>query len=117
MIVLDTHVLAWADHDERKLGHKARAMIDRAWASEGIAVSAISFWEIGLLQVRGRYRMDLPIAEWRNGLLAGGLTEIALGGAPSPCERAASRLASIRSASVISMVVFIWVTIACVSRR
>jgi PIN domain nuclease of toxin-antitoxin system len=29
VIVLDTHVLAWVDFEERKLGRKARALIER----------------------------------------------------------------------------------------
>jgi len=81
VIVLDTHVLVWADHDERQLGRKARSAIERAWSDGQVAVSAISFWEVGLLQVRGRYRPKTPVAEWRERLLANGLTEIALDGA------------------------------------
>jgi PIN domain nuclease of toxin-antitoxin system len=32
VIVLDTHVLVWADSDDRKLGRRARALIDQLWA-------------------------------------------------------------------------------------
>lgn len=46
MIVLDTHVLAWADSDERKLGRKAKALIDRRWGAGGVVVCAMTFWEI-----------------------------------------------------------------------
>ena len=31
MIVLDTHVLVWAVSDNRKLGRKARVLIDQLW--------------------------------------------------------------------------------------
>jgi PIN domain nuclease of toxin-antitoxin system len=80
LIVLDTHVLAWAVHDERKLGRKARAAIQKAWTNGRVAVSSISFWEIGLLQARGRIRLRVSVDQWRLELLAAGLTEVALGG-------------------------------------
>ena len=32
MIVLDTHVLVWARASERRLGRRARALLDRLWA-------------------------------------------------------------------------------------
>ena len=80
MIVLDTHVLAWAVYDEKNLGRKARSAIEKAWADGRVAVSSISFWEMGLLQARGRIRLQVPVDQWRLELLAAGLTEIALGG-------------------------------------
>ena len=66
MIVLDTHVLLWAALGDRKLGRKARVMIDRRWANGELAVPAIAFWEIGLLEVRGRLRYELR-ATWLGG--------------------------------------------------
>lgn len=52
MIVLDTHVLAWAASDERKLGRKAKTLINRLWEKGNVAVCAMTFWEIALLQSR-----------------------------------------------------------------
>jgi len=43
VIVLDTHVLAWADNDERKLGRKAKTLIDRFWNGGNVSVCAISW--------------------------------------------------------------------------
>lgn len=57
MIVLDTHVLIWADCYEHKLGRKARALIERMWAVGKVAVPAIAFWEVGLLQLRRRLKL------------------------------------------------------------
>ena len=54
VIVLDTHILVWAVSGERKLGRKARALIDQHWGAGKVAVSALTFWEAGLLQERGR---------------------------------------------------------------
>lgn len=80
MIVLDTHVLVWARADERRLGRKARALIEREWASGQVAVCAISFWEAALLQVRGRLELPAAADVWRADLLDDGLLELAVGG-------------------------------------
>lgn len=81
MIVLDTHVLVWADSDDRKLGRKARAMIDRLWATGKVAVPAIAFWEVGVLQARRRLRLPTSVGEWRDAVLAAGAIELPLDGA------------------------------------
>ena len=81
MIVLDTHVLVWADSDERKLGRKARATIDRLWAIGKVAVPAIAFWEVGLLQARRRLQLPASVREWRDAVLAAGVIELPLDGA------------------------------------
>ena len=81
MIVLDTHVLIWAASDDRKLGRKARALIDRSWSIGKIAVPAIAFWEAGLLQARRRLQLPSPLREWRDALLAAGVHELPLDGA------------------------------------
>jgi PIN domain nuclease of toxin-antitoxin system len=80
VIVLDTHVLLWAVTDDRKLGRKTRTMIDRRWAKGELAVPAIAFWEVGLLEARGRLRLSTPVREWRNAVLAAGAVELALDG-------------------------------------
>lgn len=80
MIVLDTHVLAWAVNDERKLGRKARALINRLWARGEVAACAMSFWEVALLQARGRLELPVTVDEWRGQLLAAGLVELSVDG-------------------------------------
>jgi PIN domain nuclease of toxin-antitoxin system len=54
MILLDTHVLFWAVDDSKMLSRTAASEIRRARRHGGIAVSAISIWELGLLLARGR---------------------------------------------------------------
>lgn len=81
MIVLDTHVLAWAVNDDRKLGRKARSLIDREWARGRVAVCALSFWEIAVLRERGRLELPVGPDEWRNQLMAAGLVELPVDGA------------------------------------
>jgi PIN domain nuclease of toxin-antitoxin system len=81
VIVLDTHVLVWAAADERKLGRKARALINRLWDTGEVAVSAMTFWEIALLQSKGRIRLQTEVADWRAQRLAAGLVELPTNGA------------------------------------
>jgi PIN domain nuclease of toxin-antitoxin system len=81
VIVLDTHVLAWVAMGERKVGRKARALIDRLWARGEVAVCAISFWETALLQSKNRIELPSRAEEWRAELLAAGLVELPVDGA------------------------------------
>lgn len=83
MILLDTHVLVWVVAKDRKLGRKARAFVAKQWDLNAVAVSAISFWEVGMLQARGRIQLDMSVALWRDELLRAGLIEIPLDGAIS----------------------------------
>lgn len=75
MILLDTHVLVWLDADAADLGLEAAASIDREFADGGVWVSAISFWEIGMLVGKGSLTIARPLATWREELLTAGLRE------------------------------------------
>ena len=81
VIVLDTHGLIWADSDDRKLGRKARTLVDKWWTAGQVAVSAISFWEVGLLHARRRLSLPSSVREWRESILAAGALELPLDGA------------------------------------
>ncbi len=54
VILLDTHVLVWAVGDSRRLSRAAATEIRRARRHGGLAVSAISLWELASLLARGR---------------------------------------------------------------
>jgi PIN domain nuclease of toxin-antitoxin system len=54
VILLDTHVLVWAVGDTKRLSRAAASEIRRARRDGGLAVSAITLWELGLLVNRGR---------------------------------------------------------------
>ena len=81
MILLDTHALIWLDTADRRLGRTTRALIEKQWAENKVAVSAISFWEAGMLTEGGRFRPAVPIGEWRVRWLDAGLLEFPLDGA------------------------------------
>ena len=56
MILLDTHVLFWAVDDSKRLSRAAASAIRRARRQGGIAVSAVTIWELASLLARGRIR-------------------------------------------------------------
>ena len=41
---------------------------------------AIAFWEVGLLEARGRLSLSTPVREWRHAVLAAGTVELPLDG-------------------------------------
>ena len=54
MILLDTHVLVWAVEDSKRLSRMAASEIRRNRRHGGLAVSAITLWELAWLLSRGR---------------------------------------------------------------
>jgi PIN domain nuclease of toxin-antitoxin system len=52
--LLDTHVLVWAVGSRSKLSRAADSAIARAQRDGGLAISAITLWELALLLARGR---------------------------------------------------------------
>jgi len=54
VILLDTHVLVWAVEDSKRLSRAAASEIRRARRQGGLAVSAITVWELAWLLSRGR---------------------------------------------------------------
>lgn len=80
MIVLDTHALLWMDCNDVSLGVQARRQIEDAWRMDGVAVSAISFWEVAMLAQRGRVVLPVAVEIWRADLLQAGVQEISIDG-------------------------------------
>lgn len=75
MILLDTHVLVHYLVEDKKLGRRAIASIDKALSGDDVFVSAISFWEIAMLVERGRIEMDTPVVAFRALALRHGIQE------------------------------------------
>ena len=63
MIVLDTHIWIWWVHGDSSLSNGARALIDSS-EQTGIAVSAISCWEVAKLVERRRLTLPCPVFDW-----------------------------------------------------
>ena len=83
MILLDTHVLVWASLAPERLGDQASRRFEQAWAGGGqsVGVSAVSFWEVAMLVVKGRLHLEQTPMQWRRTWLAAGLAEWPLSGA------------------------------------
>jgi PIN domain nuclease of toxin-antitoxin system len=54
MILLDTHVLIWMVNDPAQLSKRAEQTIREAGKDGGLAISAMSVWEMAYLAARGR---------------------------------------------------------------
>lgn len=63
MIVLDTHIWVWWIHGDASLPDAVRSLLD-ASEQTGIAVSAISCWEVAKLVERGRLSLPCPVSHW-----------------------------------------------------
>ncbi len=66
-ILLDTHALLWWKAGAERLSDVAQQSIDTAVA---ILVSPISAWEIAMLASKDRIRLDRPVGEWVDDVLA-----------------------------------------------
>ncbi len=80
MTLLDTHVLIWLRFGDRRLGPRTRQAVEHALDEGGVAVSAVSFWELGMLVKKGRLETRLDLDAWRRDLLEQGLVEIPVDG-------------------------------------
>ncbi len=54
MILLDTHALVWAVADTKQLSNAASREIRKARKEDGLAVAAVTLWELANLFARGR---------------------------------------------------------------
>src|SRR3954470_24378731 len=91
MILLDTHVLVWAVAQPGRLSRAVASAIRRARRHDGVAVSAITLWELAQLFARDRIRGAGTI-EYSVGLMTEGVSvraitpQIAALGAQFPAD-------------------------------
>ncbi|MDE2935584.1 MAG: type II toxin-antitoxin system VapC family toxin [Chloroflexota bacterium] len=78
--MLDTNALLWLRTGQSSLGDVCRHRIDEAFRKDELSVSAISFWEVALLQARGRIEFPEQVDSWRLELLGQGVKEIPVDG-------------------------------------
>ncbi len=91
LLLLDTHVWLWfALGDVSRLGSSVRKEVEAAAHGGKLAVSAISVWEIGMLEAKGRITLGLPCEKWVEAALA--LTGLRLIGLEPEIAVASSRL-------------------------
>lgn len=63
-LLLDTHIWLWLMDGDKNLGSSFRNEIDVSGSNRSLFVSAISVWEIAMLQMKGKIRLGLPVAAW-----------------------------------------------------
>jgi PIN domain nuclease of toxin-antitoxin system len=64
MILLDTHALIWAAREPAKLSKTAADAIRAASESGGLAISAITLWELAWLATHGRFNFSGTVGDF-----------------------------------------------------
>ncbi|MCE2405178.1 MAG: type II toxin-antitoxin system VapC family toxin [Dehalococcoidia bacterium] len=81
MILIDTHVPLWHEQGDHRLGSQARQVFELALQEGDAAISAISFWEVGMRMQKGHFYLPFDLDAWRRDVLDHGLVEIPIDGA------------------------------------
>lgn len=64
-LLLDTHIWLWyAEGVTERLRPAAIRKLDDARKGDGLVVSAVSIWEIGMHSARGRIQLAVPLRDW-----------------------------------------------------
>jgi PIN domain nuclease of toxin-antitoxin system len=64
-LLLDTHVWLWyAEGNTDRLRLASIKKLDDARQRDGLVVSAISIWEVGILSAKGRIQLSVPLRDW-----------------------------------------------------
>jgi PIN domain nuclease of toxin-antitoxin system len=64
-LLLDTHVWLWyAEGITERLRPLSVKKLDEARRADGLVVSAISVWELGVLSAKGRIQLSVPLRDW-----------------------------------------------------
>lgn len=64
-LLLDTHVWLWAvEGDDAALSAGVIEAIGASSRSGGVLISAISVWEVAMLESKGRISLARPVDEW-----------------------------------------------------
>ncbi|MBW4552119.1 MAG: type II toxin-antitoxin system VapC family toxin [Aphanocapsa sp. GSE-SYN-MK-11-07L] len=65
LLVLDTHIWVWLlNGDAQRLSEEGLAAIEQASQFGQLGVSAISVWEVGMLEAKGRIRFAQLCIDW-----------------------------------------------------
>jgi PIN domain nuclease of toxin-antitoxin system len=114
VILLDTHALLWLTEGRPELGDRTRHIADEAPAHDDLGISAITFWEIAMLDQRGRIQLVQPIEVWRRLLVDRGIREWPLTGEvgiaaatlsdfhPDPADRFITATALLHGATLVT---------------
>lgn len=62
------------------MGPRVRRVVEEGLNNHDVAVSAISFWEVGMLTRKGRLQLHMELGAWRRDLIENGMIEIPVDG-------------------------------------
>ncbi|HEV2322767.1 MAG TPA: type II toxin-antitoxin system VapC family toxin [Terracidiphilus sp.] len=68
-LLLDTHVLVWLLEDSTRISDAAYAQLQQAANEDQLLVSAITPWEIALLDAKGRVKLTREVGDWLDAAL------------------------------------------------
>ena len=71
MILLDTHALLWVKVEPAKLSPRASEAIRSARQNEGIAISAMTLWELAWLALHGRLNFSGTVDDFLGRITSG----------------------------------------------
>lgn len=79
-LLLDTHIWLWyAEGNAERLTATGVRKLDQARQAEGLRISPISVWEIGVQYAKGRIQLSAPLRDWvRDALAPAGITLLPL---------------------------------------
>lgn len=70
-LLLDTHIWLWyAEGDAERLPPASVRKLDRARRQDGLRISSVSVWEIGMQHAQGRVQLSAPLRDWIEKALA-----------------------------------------------
>ena len=70
-LLLDTHVWLWyAEGVSGRLRPASIRQLDEARQGDGLILSAVSVWEIGMHAARGRIQLTMPLRAWVDNALS-----------------------------------------------
>jgi PIN domain nuclease of toxin-antitoxin system len=69
VILADTQAIIWLLQNDPKLGSRAQEAMFEAAGTDGIAISAITPWEISMAAAKGRLTLGRPTQEWVEAML------------------------------------------------
>jgi PIN domain nuclease of toxin-antitoxin system len=75
-LLLDTHIWLWyAEGDADRLPPASVKKLEQARRQDGLRVSSISVWEVGMQHAKGRIHLSTPLRDWvRRALTPAGIS-------------------------------------------
>ena len=63
-LLLDTHVLIWLMNGDKNLSKNSQELIEASRENGSVFISAISVWEVSMLEQKNRVILNKPCIDW-----------------------------------------------------